>query len=292
MFQHILFPVDFSERCKQAVPFVKAFAERYQAAVTLMHVVQIPAAWYGGFDAACPVLFDLEEMEKVASQGLAEFYAPAAGAKPDHSFTIEVTQGDPGIEIVAYAAQANVDLIMLPTHGYGKFRRWLLGSVTAQVLHDSHCPVWTATHVEQTNLAHPIECRQMLCAVDRSANSLPVIKHAVELAGECKATLCLVHAVPDPVTANGSLLVESQRIFLHSIDAARKQIDDLQHLAGTGLKVCVMGGSVSEVVREAAVQHAADLVVIGRGRIPERFGGLRSNAYAIIRDSPCPVLSV
>ena len=291
MFHRILFPVDFSERCKQAVPLVKAFAECHRAAVTVMHVVQIPAAWYGGFDAACPVLFDIEEMEKTAELELAEFYAPAEGGKA-HGFATEVTHGDPGPEIVEYAATTNVDLIMMPTHGYGKFRRLLLGSITAQVLHDAHGPVWTAAHAEQADLVHHLECRQMLCAVDATEKSLPAINYALRLAGEFKATLCLVHAVPVPMTANGALLVESQRVFLESLDAARKQIDDLQRLAGTKLKACVMGGSVSEVVREAAVQHAADLVVIGRGRIPDRFGGLRTNAYAIIRDSPCPVLSV
>jgi len=39
-FRHILFPVDFSPRCYGAVPFVKAFAARYKAALTLVHVVE------------------------------------------------------------------------------------------------------------------------------------------------------------------------------------------------------------------------------------------------------------
>jgi hypothetical protein len=48
MFHHILFPIDFSKRCNQATPFVKAFANRYRAKVTLMHVIHIPTGWYGG----------------------------------------------------------------------------------------------------------------------------------------------------------------------------------------------------------------------------------------------------
>jgi len=50
-------------------------------------------------------------------------------------------------------------------------------------------------------------------------------------------------------------------------------------------------GEVSKVVSEFAAGHAADLVVIGRGKLPRHLGGLRSNAYAIIRDSACPVVS-
>jgi hypothetical protein len=44
------------------------------------------------------------------------------------------------------------------------------------------------------------------------------------------------------------------------------------------------GGAVSKVVPEPALHHDVDLVVIGRGILHERFAGLRTNAYAIIRD--------
>jgi nucleotide-binding universal stress UspA family protein len=39
------------------------------------------------------------------------------------------------------------------------------------------------------------------------------------------------------------------------------------------------------------LHHNADLVVIGRGKLQEALGRLRTNAYAIIRQSPCPVVS-
>jgi len=45
------------------------------------------------------------------------------------------------------------------------------------------------------------------------------------------------------------------------------------------------------VVRDAALKYGADLVVTGRGKLHATFGRLRTNTYAIIRDSPCPVLS-
>jgi nucleotide-binding universal stress UspA family protein len=46
------------------------------------------------------------------------------------------------------------------------------------------------------------------------------------------------------------------------------------------------------VVHTAAVEQDADLVVIGRGVLKEALGRLRSNGYSIIRDSPCPVISI
>ncbi|MGA8595805.1 MAG: universal stress protein [Bryobacteraceae bacterium] len=47
------------------------------------------------------------------------------------------SRGDPAAAIVKCAQAEQVDLIMMPTHGYGPYRKFLLGSVTAKVLHDS-----------------------------------------------------------------------------------------------------------------------------------------------------------
>jgi nucleotide-binding universal stress UspA family protein len=288
MFHHILFPIDFSKRCNQAIPFVKAFANRYRAKVTLMHVIHIPTGWYGGVDAAYPIMFDVDEMEKDARRELMKFYVGPNGSEPQSDVAETVTQGEPGLEIVQYAERAGVDLIMMPTHGYGKFRRFLLGSVTARVLHDAHCPVWTAAHVEEESPSL-FECRQILCAVDGSEKSLPLIRDAVALGGELTATVRLVHAVPFLYPDADVLLAEGPGFYM---ECARRRIQELQYEAGTDLELCLETGNVSDVVRKAAVHHDADLIVIGRGRIHERFGGLRTNAYAVIRDAPCPVLSV
>jgi nucleotide-binding universal stress UspA family protein len=51
-------------------------------------------------------------------------------------------------------------------------------------------------------------------------------------------------------------------------------------------------GPVGQVVREAALEHHADLILIGRGAIQKGFGRLRSSAYAAIREAPCPVISL
>jgi hypothetical protein len=66
----------------------------------------------------------------------------------------------------------------------------------------------------------------------------------------------------------------------------------MQREAGTNFGVCVEAGGIPEVVRYAALNHRADLVVIGRGVLPRFAGGFRSQAYPIVLDMPCPVLSV
>jgi hypothetical protein len=76
-------------------------------------------------------------------------------------------------EIVDAARRWGADLLMMPTHGRGTFRRLLLGSVTAKVLHDLECPVWTDVHSETAPPIEEIHCRRILCAVDLSEQAQP-----------------------------------------------------------------------------------------------------------------------
>ena len=66
----------------------------------------------------------------------------------------------------------------------------------------------------------------------------------------------------------------------------------IQEAAGTDVEMILAGGNIATLVRNVALRKRADLVVIGRGCLHDGLGRLRSNAYAIIRESPCPVLSV
>ncbi|MDQ2946508.1 MAG: universal stress protein [Acidobacteriota bacterium] len=280
--QHILFPVDFSDRSRAVRPFVQAMANAFNARVTLMHVGQLPTETYG-VQAAWPALFDLTAMRADAQEKLTAFFE-----SPTPNFKMETIaeQGDPAIYIASYSEQNDVDMIMMPTHGYGKFRNLLLGSVTAKVLHDAKCPVWTSTHTEDPDLIHHLRCKNILCAVDLSAVSGALIRYGAELADRFKAELRLVHAVSEadsyPEQGFGRFLRE----------AAHEALAKLQQQSGTNFEAYIEAGAISDVVRAQAMHHDADLVVIGRGSIQELLGRLRTNAYAIIRNSPCPVLSV
>ena len=59
-----------------------------------------------------------------------------------------VEHGEAAQKIIQCAAANHVDLIMIPTQGMGIYRRLILGSTSAKVLHDADCPVWTGVHLE------------------------------------------------------------------------------------------------------------------------------------------------
>ncbi len=284
-FRHILVPVDFSDRCDKVRTFVRELAGRFQSSVTLLHVIQIPSGWYGGVDGGYPLIFDLPSMEAAARKELDEFAAATVtGAER------VVRVGDPALEIVKLADERGVDLIMMPTHGYGPFRRLLLGSVTSKVLHDVKCAVWTAAHTDDPDLPAHVAGRSILGAIDLSHASVELLRRYKHLSAELGATLRLVHAVPGTGTETHRGMDAEFSLFLQK--AERDEIARLQAEAETNFEVFIEEGSIPQVVHCVALKTRADLVVIGRGRIQESFGQLRSNAYAIVRDSPCPVLTL
>jgi nucleotide-binding universal stress UspA family protein len=291
-FHHILFPVDFSERCRAVRPFVKSLAQKFNAKITLMHTLGVPRGFYGGVDASYPIVVDWDAMKDDAIDHMNRFLCEGNGT--DGTFSQEVRAvavvGEAATEIVDLAVAEGVDLIMMPTHGYGPFRTMLLGSVTAKVLHDCDCPVWTAAHTDAPALPEHVKCDNVMCAVDTTPEAVRIMKSAAELAANLHARLRVVHAVP-PV--DHTPMTRFEDVFRADImRIGRESVMQLQAEAGTNLELCMEMGPVSKVVRAAAFHHEADLVIIGHGKVHEALGRLRTNAYTIIRDAPCPVLSL
>lgn len=274
-FSHILFPVDFSPRCEATIPFVKEMVSHCRAKLTLLHVVEIPMDWYAAITPSLHMPWDeFENQYKLGRECLSGF---ASGYFGDISreATVETIceRGDPGRAIVAQAENIGCDLIMMPTHGKAPFRSLFLGSVTARVLHHAECAVWTDSHIETGLSAEYLDIRKILCAVNHLEDAVTLTKGALALAENFGAEVELVHAVAADV--NG----------------ANQEMAEIQQKAGARLTVHVGAGSVREVIRDAALKFAADMVIIGRGRIQKPLSRLRSHAYSIIQDSPCPVLS-
>ncbi len=281
--KHIVFPVDFSDRSNSAVPFVAEMARRHEAKVTLLAVAH---PYYAGGVAGAPVMDPQLILDGVKSQLDESFVSDFAGLTVDRMAIL----GDPARTITDFVAANKVDLVMMPTHGYGPFRQLLLGSVTAKVLHDVHVPVWTMAHTGEVPDRQHVAARKILCAVDANPASIELMRWAGGLAKNLGATLRLVHSVPSieawPERQMDQEFEETLR------DNARRTIEDLEKAADISVPVCVGAGTVPDVVREEALQHGADLVLIGRGALQGTLGRLRTHAYGIIRNAPCPVLSV
>ena len=276
--ERILFPVDFSKRCDAVAPMVETYVGRFQAELIVLHAVPPVDSAYGVplVDAVTPARV------RISGYLTGEF---------EH-FDVQrvVTPGDPALTIIDYAENNGMDLIMMPTHGYGPFRRFVIGSVTAKVLHDAACPVWTSVHTEETPPLESIQFRHIVAAVDFGPQTPCVLKWAASFAKETGAGLTLVHAVPTAQDIPGFYCEQcfKQEMLREARERAVRTLNDAGIHNG---HISVAADEVVRAISETARQLQADLVVIGRGPT-SGLGRLRTQAYQIIRQSPCPVVSV
>jgi len=284
----ILLPVDFSERCFGAARHAIRLARQFQSEITVLHVL-VPHLELGSVEVGSAVLTDLiEERQARARQRLDTF---ACAELAQLRVKRVLLEGDPAKKIVEYANTQEDDLIIMPTHGRGAFRRLLLGSVTAKVLHDADCPVWTGVHFAPQMPDAMKGLSHVLCAVNPDAQAERVLHWACGLAGAFGARLTVVHAVTalDPRTES---YYSSPEWRAYLIDAATADIDKLRQKFAMDMAIEIKVGEASVVITAEAERLEADVVVIGRGSASEFHGRLHSNAYAVIRSSPCPVASL
>ena len=281
----ILFPTDFSRRCQAVAPAVAEWARFHKAKVTLMHVLHVPITAYGHFDTYSAMV-DFTSLRKHAEDALFPLYQDVF---KDVEVERIVVRGQPDEEIIRYAHAHPVDLIMIPTHGSGKLRALLLGSVAASVLHDAECPIWTDAHAALPNLV-PTTPTSILCAVDLKPKSLQLLKAAHWLAEDYRAELNFIHILP-PIEGTGEMWPPTEWSEAR-IEKAKADFLPLANEAQVRTEIEVLEGHVGQILHDFAMRHHANLIVMGRGVIHEKFGRLRSHAHDIIRRSPCPVLSI
>jgi nucleotide-binding universal stress UspA family protein len=202
----------------------------------------------------------------------------------------QLLRGDPAHQILQTAKESNTDLIMMPSHGLSSFRRYILGSITAKVLHDAEGPVWTSVHLENLPVLEDIRFRKVLCAIDLGAQSADALRWAAGFAKEHSAELLAVHVVPAWEARRYKFVNEPiVNVLEHQ---ARRQLHELLESSGIDARMIVASGEPAKVVSEIAQAENVDQMVIARGSAADGLGRLRGNAYAIIRSAPCPVVSV
>jgi nucleotide-binding universal stress UspA family protein len=288
----ILAPVDFSERANLAAEHAAALARRFKARVIFLHVIPPSPYEYAAFDEgfyAASTWPSLDTVREAIEKRMDELIL--ATAKDLETEKI-VLRGDPASEIKQVAIEHKADLVVMPTHGYGAFRRFVLGSVTNKVLHDLEIPMLTGTHVPELTPVDPEPYKRVGCAIDLEEHSEEVLRWAWGLAEACTEDLVVMHAAPR-IEIGGSygdwFPAETREQI---VTAAKEAVEQL--VAKVGCKAQIVVGSADPVsfVRETVDENYIDLLVIGRSVKGGVLAGMRAQAYSIIREAPCPVISV
>jgi universal stress protein A len=141
----ILVPTDFSDTADAALDYAFGLAERFGASIQLLHVLDDPFVFEGmsaeAYIAEAPAL--RTAMLEDARQRLRHRAVPRDGGVPVET---EVLFGHGARTIAEYAAERDVDLIVMGTHGRTGFAHLMVGSVAERLVRIAPCPVLTVKH--------------------------------------------------------------------------------------------------------------------------------------------------
>lgn len=280
----VIFPVDYSDCSLAAVPFVKELVQRYKAELTLVHAYGADILPMNDMSLTYGDL--MEKADASEQERLQKFACDSFGGV---TFKTTAQMADP-VALVQTVAQAEpADLIMLPTHGRGLWRRMLLGSVAAKVLHDVTTPVWTATPEALRDLRTPYRSVLCACDINDTFEATQVLQAAADIACRYNANLSILHIVELwPLAAD--INYASFRATL--IDDANARLNGLKHSLGIVANHHVTDGPISVAIQKEAEHRNVDLIITGRGHQKETLGRMWSNLYQIVRDAHCPVISI
>lgn len=139
--KRILLPTDFSDTAAHTLGYAREMAERFGAQVHVLHVVADPTPQDWAIGATALVVSDLlKTWEADAERRLAEIFL-------DGIETVRAIRvGHAFVEILQYATDNAIDMIVMGTHGRGPVQHLLLGSVAETVVRKAPCPVLTVRH--------------------------------------------------------------------------------------------------------------------------------------------------
>ncbi len=140
-FKDILFPIDFSESSKKILPYVLTLSKTFGSTVHLLYVVR-DLKYLTSFHVPHPSLTLIENEIAESSQKMMEKVCEEE-LQGCPRFIKKILIGDPAHEIIQYAQDEEIDLIIMGSHGRKGLEKALFGSVAEKVVKNSPVPVLT-----------------------------------------------------------------------------------------------------------------------------------------------------
>jgi nucleotide-binding universal stress UspA family protein len=283
--ENILVPVDFSPPSMLAVNYGISLARKFRARLTLLHVVEFPAASTIGFPSRNPTI-DQKHREQAV-----RMLSALVGSEDqdDLDLRIVVKSGEIDNEIPTAISEHKADIVVMGTHGRGLIGRCFVGSVTQNLLRKISVPILTVSRVSR-----PLEFKRVLYATDLCTSSRE-FGLVLELARNMNVTVVLLHCVEPVTVASG---VGDMPPYVGGFDREEAGAK-LAELVAEGnrhdvrVETVVVEGRPAAEILKAADSNDIDLVLLNirpKGIIERAFLG--TTAEQVIRESHVPVLSV
>lgn len=139
----ILFCTDFSENSLAARNLAIEYAAAFDAELYILHVISAHFRTYPVYETMIPVDVELLEQQiQEGAQNQLDMLANECGNQVKEVKTSFAT-GTPAVEVVRFAEEQSIDLIVMGTHGWTGFKHLVLGSTAENVVRTASCPVLT-----------------------------------------------------------------------------------------------------------------------------------------------------
>ena len=199
MYRHMLVPLDGSELAEAVFPYAGEIAASLKLdRLTLLHVIppeekNLVVLHQGYIERAAETVGNLCRDSQRTKGG-------AACAEKVQSRGVLAT-GHPAEEILRYAEDNDVDIILMATHGRTGVQRWTMGSIADKVLRASKVPVWLIRAGLPPEIVNDyLPTRKILVPLDGSELAASVLPYAEAVARQSDAGLIEITllAVCDP----------------------------------------------------------------------------------------------
>jgi nucleotide-binding universal stress UspA family protein len=292
MYKRMLVPLDGSELAEVALSYAKELAGRLDLELFLLHVYE-PHGSESQFTRQL-YIERAAEIAEMQSRGVQTKTGATPGGKAVEARG-EVVTGHPAEEIIRFASENNIDLILMATHGRSGVKRWVLGSVADKVLRASEVPIWLVRAAIPEEIVHDEwPKRTMLVPLDGSKLAESVLPHVEALAKQRGAELVqivLLRVTEEPFVtsdypeASMQLTWEEhvRRIKEHFRQKAERYLVQVQQrLAKAGLNVrseVLMGKPADEIISYAHNNHPNLVVMATHG-----YSGISRWEYGSVAD--------
>jgi nucleotide-binding universal stress UspA family protein len=294
--RNILYTTDFSERSNSLLSYGLAFAREFGAKLYVCHIVDIPVtSIYAEYSES---FLDLtEHRERMTEDAKKQIEQLMEGTAID--WEPLVIQGHPADEIALIPESKDIDLVVSATHGRSGLKRLVIGSVTERLMRTVPCPLLVVRRPDQESRAgggEDIGLKKILLGCDFSPDSNLAVEYGLSLAQQFQTELHLVHVI-EPSVYKALIKQETEektqedlRILLN--DKLTNIVPEEARFWCKPTTMLLAGQPYKEIIKYAVV-NKIDLIIVGfRGLGMVETILVGSTTARVVRQAPCPVLSV
>lgn len=283
MYDHILIPTDGSETANAAARVGAVFADAFDASVHVLSVVDVRSYSSPLADLDQMVREQRELFEERAEDAVTDVETVLGEQAAGIGHVSRIEHGIPSEVISEYAAEHEVDLVVMGSQGRSGLDRLLVGSVAERVLRTSDAPVLIVPPA-----ADDREFDSVLIPTDGSEAAQAAVEHGISTAGKFDASLHVLHVIrsgrglpgpSDPLRVDAEGVVESV-----AAEATGRSVDVETH---------VQAGNPAKQIRRFVTRRGMDMVAMGtHGRSGLSRYLLGSVTEKVVRTSDVPLLTV